>query len=387
MGKYEHITFNRNWALDEETVYMLGQCDCIVQAIASMPINPETHKRLMSVSLRKGARATTAIEGNTLSEEEVEKIQEGEKLPPSKEYLQIEVQNIIDALNSIGRDVLMGGMSSAVSCQMIESFNKAVGQNLGEHFQSVPGKFRQAGHNVVVGKYRAPDGADVSGLMERFCDWLRREFQYEEGGQTFSEQIIQAIVSHIYIAMIHPFGDGNGRTARLLEFYILLRAGLPNIASHILSNHYNDTRQEYYRQLDLCTKTRSLSQFIKYAVQGLRDGLTGILNIVQGQQLFIAWQNHIYETLDSKKALGKTRAVVKRRRTLALRLPLDKEVEINALLETDPILMKLYAPLKPLTLKRDLRELLRLGLVIQKGARYRGQIEIMKRHMPIRKED
>jgi len=42
--------------------------------------------------------------------------------------------------------------------------------------------------------------------------------------------------------MIHPFGDSNGRTARLIEFYILLRAGLPDMVSHILSNHYNDTR-------------------------------------------------------------------------------------------------------------------------------------------------
>ena len=72
----------------------------------------------------------------------------------------------------------------------------------------------------------------------------------KRGKQSFQDPVIQAIVAHVYIAMIHPFGDGNGRTARLIEFYILLRAGLPDMASHILSNHYNDTRQEYYRRLD-----------------------------------------------------------------------------------------------------------------------------------------
>ncbi|NOY75701.1 MAG: hypothetical protein GXP32_07900 [Kiritimatiellaeota bacterium] len=32
-------------------------------------------------------------------------------------------------------------------------------------------------------------------------------------------------LAHVYIAWIHPFGDGNGKTARLMEFYLLLRSG------------------------------------------------------------------------------------------------------------------------------------------------------------------
>ena len=61
---------------------------------------------MLAVSLRKGARATTAIEGNTLSEEEVFRIDAGENLPPSKEYLQIEVKNVIEALNQIRTEVI-----------------------------------------------------------------------------------------------------------------------------------------------------------------------------------------------------------------------------------------------------------------------------------------
>lgn len=109
--------------------------------------------------------------------------------------------------------------------------------------------------------------------------------------------------------MIHPFGDGNGRTARLIEFTILLRAGLPDMASHILSNHYNDTRQEYYRRLDLCVRERELSGFVRYAVLGFRDGLKGVFDIVQANLLEMSWHKFIYDTLDSKKATGKTRAM------------------------------------------------------------------------------
>ena len=143
MQEYQHIAFQKNWRLDEETFFMLGQCESIIQAISSAPITPEYRKQLLVVSLRKGAMATTAIEGNTLSEEEVSRVDEGENLPPSKEYLQIEVKNIIDALNNIRSEVITDNKAFVLSPEMIERFNYYVGKNLGDHFQSMPGKFRE----------------------------------------------------------------------------------------------------------------------------------------------------------------------------------------------------------------------------------------------------
>ena len=385
MQEYQHIAFQKNWRLDEETFFMLGQCESIIQAISSAPITPEYRKQLLVVSLRKGARATTAIEGNTLSEEEVSRVDEGKNLPPSKEYLQIEVKNIIDALNNIRSEVITDNKAFVLSPEMIERFNYSAGKNLGDHFQSMPGKFRTTGHNVVVGKYRPPKGEDVVPLMNRFCEWMKESFRYEEGKQSFPEQVIQAIVAHIYIAMIHPFGDGNGRTARLIEFYILLRAGLPDIASHILSNHYNDTRQEYYRQLDLCVRERDLSGFVRYAVQGFRDGLKGVLDIVQKNLLEMSWHKFIYDVLDSKKAKGKTRAIVKRQRTLALQFPVERWNTPDDLVASSGILAKEYAILSTTTLIRDITELEKMGLIVKDKDKYKGNIEIMHGYMPTRK--
>ncbi len=385
MQKYAHIPFQKSWRLDDDTIFMLGQSESIVQAISSAPIKPEYRQQLLVVSLRKGARATTAIEGNTLSEAEVARIDEGEKLPPSKEYLQIEVKNVIDALNQIRIEVIAEDKAFILSPELIERFNHSVGKDLGEHFQGVPGKFRMPGHNVVVGTYRPPPGEDVAPLMIRFCEWMKETFRYEEGKQSFSEQVLQAIVAHAYLAMIHPFGDGNGRTARLIEFYILLRAGLPDIASHILSNHYNDTRQEYYRQLDLCVRERDLSGFVKYAVLGFRDGLRGVLDIVQKNLLEMSWHKFIYDVLDSKKATGKTRAIVKRRRTLALQFPVEEWLTPDELVDRSGILAKEYARLSSTTLMRDIAELERLELIAKDKDKYKGNIEIMRGYMPMRK--
>ena len=80
---------------------------------------------------------------------------------------------------------------------------------------------------------------------------------------------------------IHSLEDGNVRTGRLIEFYILQRDGNPDTALHILSNLYNNSRTEYYRQLEKVSTLRSLTEFIEYVLTGLRDGLQQILKKIK----------------------------------------------------------------------------------------------------------
>ncbi|MGB5216796.1 MAG: Fic family protein [Smithella sp.] len=364
---------------------MLGQCEAIIRIISEAPLEPETRRKLLQVSMRKGAQATTAIEGNTLSEEEIIKIDEGGKLPPSKEYLQTEVQNVISALNKILSEVVIDGKEHLITPDLIKSFHAYVRKDLGEHFKAVPGQFRTAGHDVIVGSYKPPLGKDVVSLVVRLCAWLKETFHYEDGKQNFIEQVLQAIVTHVYIAWIHPFDDGNGRTARLIEFYLLLRAGLPDIASHILSNHYNNTREEYYRQLEKAGKEKKLSHFISYAILGFHDGLNEVLDVVQKNVLKTAWRNYLYEILDSKKAAGKTKAIVKRRRDVALNFPTDFFEKIETLLNNNPTFIKAYANYSPMTLKRDLLELEKLELIVKKDEFYKANIELLKQNTPLKK--
>lgn len=384
LRSHPHITFTKDWTLSEDVLFMLGQCEAIIRAISEIPLHPERRQKLLKVSLRKGARATTAIEGNTLTEKEIARIDEGESLPPSREYLEIEVKNILEALNKIRDEVILEDRAAVITPDVIKNFHSYVGKELGDHFEATPGRFRE--NNVVVGRYRPPESRDVPMLIQRFCDWMKEAFRYEEGKQRFADQVIQAIISHVYLVWVHPFGDGNGRTARLIEFYLLLRAGLPDIASHILSNYYNDTREEYYRQLDVAGKERNLSGFIRYAVLGFRDGLDEILTINQRNILDIAWKNYIFEMLDSKKATGKTKAIVKRRRNVALHFPTDKFYEVDELLERNPFLMKEYAKVSPITRKRDFKELGKLDLIVREGSKYMGNVGILKGFMPLKKE-
>ncbi|PIE74766.1 MAG: cell filamentation protein Fic [Deltaproteobacteria bacterium] len=380
MGSHKHISFRKEWVIDTDCAYMLGECEAYVRALRDMPLKPQYRDKLLRVSLIKGAQATTAIEGNSLSEEEIQKIDEGWSLPPSKEYLGIEVKNILSAFNTLLKDVVYNDKSKIISPDLIKDFHRMIAQNLGEHIDAIPGRFRD--DNRVVGHYKAPDYKYVPELVDKMCNWLHKEFHYTKG-QTFYISVVEAIAAHVYLEWIHPFADGNGRTGRLLEFYILLRAGLPSIVSHILSNFYNETRSEYYRQLNNASKERDLSKFIKYAIKGFRDGLKENLEIIQGNQFEIFWHNHIYESFANLKYTKKN--AFKRKRDLILEFPINKEIDINEIQLLTPGIAKKYATLKRATLLRDLKELQNLNLIIKTGRKYLANTKILGASMPSRK--
>lgn len=380
MDTHKHISFRNEWEIDNDCAYMLGECDAYVRALTDIPLKPEYRDKLLRVSLIKGAQATTAIEGNTLSQEEIEKLDEGWKLPPSKEYLEIEVKNILAAFNELLREIVVEGKVQIITPELIKDFHRMIGQNLGDHFDAIPGKFRE--DNRVVGKYLAPDHKFVRELIDKLCEWLRSEFHYSDG-QNFATLVIQAIITHVYIEWIHPFGDGNGRTGRLLEFYILLRTGLPSIVSHVLSNFYNQTRPEYYRQLDLARKNRNLSGFIKYAAQGFRDGLKENLSLIQESQFLIFWHNYIYEAFSDVKYTK--RDAFKRKRELILDMPINKEFDVDQLIELTPGVAKRYATVNRATVLRDLKELQELNLLVKVGRKYTPNTKILKAMMPSKK--
>lgn len=360
---------------------MLGQCVAYVKAISNTPIMPAYYKELMLISLIKGAQATTAIEGNTLTEEDIARINEGEKLPPSKEYLETEVKNIIAAFNAILQETVYDQKEELITPDLILRLHKMVGKDLGEHFAAIPGRFRE--NEVTVGKYRCPDHRDIPELIQRYCQWLREEFRFEDGHQQFSDVIEQAIVAHLYLEWIHPFGDGNGRTGRLIEFYVLSRGGNPDIALHILSNHYNLTRTEYYRQIDNAFQSRDLSAFIEYALVGLRDGLQQTLEKIQESQLVNTWQKHVYDTFEDVSITQKN--IFKRRRRLALEMPIDRKFQAKEIPALTIKLAQLYAGVSSRTLYRDLEELISLDLLRQEGNVFFANISALSEFIARRK--
>jgi Fic family protein len=358
----------------------LGEAQSQCEHISGVPLQPLFEGRLLSLYLAKGVQATTAIEGNTLSEQEVlDRIEGRSSLPPSREYLGREVDNIIKGCNEI-KDHLMRGGSDDLNAEEIKTFNKIVLEELTLGKEIVPGEIRK--HSVGVAGYRGAPAEDCEYLLERMCEWLNGNiFKPKDNRIVFG--ILRAMMAHLYIAWIHPFGDGNGRTARLLEVKILLASGVPAPAAHLLSNHYNQTRNEYYRQLGIASESKGdVIPFIQYALQGLIEGLRSQLDMIQMQQLSVAWRDFVYEHFRNKSG-----SVIDRRRRLVLDLSTFPDpVPLNKLHQVSPRVAESYAGKTLRTIRRDVAALMDIKLIKRKTEGYIANKEIMRAFLPERRD-
>jgi Fic family protein len=368
--------------LDYRIWLLLGEAQSKCEHIIGAPLLPGTIEYLSNVYLAKGALATTAIEGNTLTEEQVQKRIIGElHLPPSKEYLGQEIDNILEAYNGIGDQLLNQKVSDALTFEKIQSYNKLVLKNLPLNDEVIPGEIRT--YSVNVAGYRGAPSEDCTFLLNRYITWLNDEFIYPKE-QRGIYGILKAILSHLYFVWIHPFGDGNGRTARLIEFQILLAAGVPSVAAHLLSNHYNQTRSEYYRCLDRTSKPGGdVSDFIFYALQGFDDGLKSEIEAIQGEQIKVHWINHIHNTFH-----GKTSKADERQKELMLELAKNDQIEFSftGIRHSTPRIAEIYANLSDRTLQRDIVDLLNKQLIVKIEDHLQINLQILKQFQaPVRK--
>lgn len=362
----------RHWML-------LGEARSKCEHLAGAPLKPDVAEKMYGVTLVKGALATTAIEGNTLTEDQVRGIFEGSyKAPPSRQYQEQEVRNVIDALQSL-HDRVLEGDSVRITPELVCEFNEQVLKGTQYRDGVVPGVIRT--ESVVVGGYRAAPAEDCAYLLERLTDWLNSPiFDSDDPEFEFALTLAKAVYAHLYIALIHPFGDGNGRTARLLEFLILARCGfVPVPAAHLLSEHYNLTRDRYYRELALSSKPgQSTLGFLAYAIEGFIDGIRETIDMVRDSQIAVAWINYVHERFGSQP---NTKAST-RQRTLVLAMPTDAAVPRDEMEGLTRKVAKLYASAGPRMLSRDLNTLSNLGLIRSTPDGYRTRSEIVQAFLP-----
>jgi Fic family protein len=343
------------------TWMQMGEAVSKTEHIANSLLEPSASEQFYKVWLVKGAQATAAIEGNTLTTEQVDARIEGElQLPKSAEYLGVEIDNVVKALKSVASGAIAAPDRLATPEAILRYHSLILsGLELDEHV--VPGEFRKT--NVGVANYRAPDWQHVPALMKRMCEWLNETSFVASAEHPLAFGILRAIMAHLYIAWIHPFGDGNGRTARLIEFGMLVQAGVPTPAAHVLSNHYNRTRSQYYRELKRASDSGGdVVPFIQYSLQGFVDGLTEQIKTIYDMQRLVLWRDYVYRRFGDD--LNKAQ---KRQRLLVLEMSqLGREVAIESSLAShSPKIAVAYAGLSDRTLRRDLEALVKMKLLVK----------------------
>ena len=373
--------------LDTRVWLQLGEIQARIEYLLRLPVPPEGSGELRQVYLAKGVHGTTAIEGNSFSEEEVAKIINKElQAPPSRAYQEQQIDNMVNAFNTV-YDEMVEGESTRFSVELLHNFHKLVLEDLEETLSTevVIGEFRH--HRVVAGRYLAAPPEECATLMREYCDWLNEE---PEGSRDYvvAEQIVKAIVAHVYFAWIHPYGDGNGRMARLLEFAVLLKAGVPDIAAHLLSNFYNDTRDQYYRELQeshgeyrdgAYPPDGNLYGFLAYALQGFKDELDKQFLTIHALQVKSIWHDLIH--VEFRRMFSENLSTARQRqKRLALDLTdrrLGQPVKKAEIPEVSHALTRAYMDKTGRTIQRDLNELVRLKLLKRVDKGYEPNTDIL----------
>jgi Fic family protein len=357
----------------------LGEAGSMIEHIAGTPLRPDVATMLHATYAVKGVHATSAIEGNTLTEDQVRARLEGSlELPRSQEYLGREVDNIDAGYGHALRRA--SGEGERLGPDEVRELNRLILGGLDLDEDAVAGEYRR--HRVVVGRYLGAPPEDVEHLVECLCDWLNGpDFRTGDRELAMAFAIIAAITAHVYLAWIHPFSDGNGRTARLVEYRLLVEAGVPTPAAHLLSNHYNLTRTEYYRQLDRTSRAGGdIVPFLCYAVQGFVDQLREQVQVVRQQQLDVAWRSYVHQRLEALRGPNQARC-----RHLVLDLSLQPAPVPRAhLREVSSRVAQEYAGRADRTLSRDVGALLEMGLVRHVEGGYAANREPILAFLPVR---
>lgn len=222
----------------------LTRIEVIREKIATCPIHPKEEYRLKREAMLSMVHHSTAIEGNTLNEFEIQKVLAGRKIDaPDREIY--EVKNYKKALDWIARK-----RTPTITEKDVLKIHSLISTNILRIERT--GKYRQEPVYVVSRtpisqeiRYTAPDYKQIPQMVKNLCDWVTTSKK-----QRLSP-IIMAGIAHAELAAIHPFVDGNGRTARLLATLILYTEQYDFRKLFALENYYNTNRPAYYEAIHL----------------------------------------------------------------------------------------------------------------------------------------
>lgn len=179
----------------------------LVENILLMPKHEAWIRREVSVQRATG---TTRIEGANMEEEELSGLMKRSPVGKLSDNEQANI-NAIQAYEFI--DYLSDQPDIALDELVIRELDRYFLR--GASLVLTPGAYRR-GENRV-GEYIPPSQGDVPELMRAFAAWLQQDPDH-------IHPILRAGIAHIHLVAIHPFWDGNGRTARALATLVLQRS-------------------------------------------------------------------------------------------------------------------------------------------------------------------
>lgn len=354
-----------------ELVRLLAHAEALASVIRRIPIPPPVRARLDALNILRAVRGTTGIEGSDLTEDEVAQVLRAKGALPARRHREREQQEVrnADAVMRYVARLLQNQPDAPLTEDLVRQVHRLTTEGI-PYEHNEPGRYRS--HGVTAGDYAAPRPDDVPALMEQLIAWSRNQAQE-------LPPVVAAIAAHFYLISIHPFGDGNGRTSRAIESFMLYRARANVLGFYSLSNFYYRHRAAYVDALDATRfqPGRSLMPFVLFALGGLVEELQSIHEEVLDEMTAIAFRAFVQEYFDTADL---RRPVADRRRKLVMLL--DPRASLAEIRRGTHPAQALYASRSEKMFLRDLQALERAGLVVVEGDTVRPNYGLMRDYMP-----
>jgi len=218
-------------------------------------------------ALIREAHFTTHIEGTHLTLEQAERILAGQPVPEANLDDRLELLNYRNAFDLVAGHL---GSGAPITEDLVKGIHRRLVLGVRGN-RALPGEYRTIQCYVVNTRtgqitYTPPPPHEVPPLMEELVTWLNAEAEISP--------VLVAGIAQFQLVDIHPFCDGNGRTARLLSTLCLYRTGYDFKKLFTLSEYYDRDRPAYYAAIQSVRQNdHDLTAWLEYFVEGLATQL------------------------------------------------------------------------------------------------------------------
>lgn len=241
--KQNRKSFSPNFSITPAMARWLMQIEAVRRSVDALPITPRVLASLRETARLYSTHYSTAIEGNLLTQAQVVQVVAHGQHFPGRERDQAEVLGYYAALDEVEKLAKAGSPLTEATIRKLHALVMGVGKT-----RVKPTPYRDA-QNVIQDSrsggivYLPPEAGDVPGLMKELAGWLAAKDDLPVP--------LKAAVAHYQFATIHPYYDGNGRTARLVTTLILHLDGYGLKGLYALEEYYARDLGAYYRALDV----------------------------------------------------------------------------------------------------------------------------------------
>ncbi|MBW1890866.1 MAG: Fic family protein, partial [Deltaproteobacteria bacterium] len=265
-----------------------------------------------------------------------------------KERAEQEILNLKNAYDFIHGIKAEGGYL-VLNEQFVRDAHRLITRGIEDEWNN-PSAYRnhkvQVGDKTHGGIYTPPKCLpDIEKLMDTFCEWINSEDLVNQFPP------IRAALAHYYLGIIHPFGDGNGRTARITEALMLRVSGIKYVPI-MLSNFYYKNMDDYFVAFSKTIKNKenNVTPFIKFTLKGFIESLRELKeNIIFYIRKFAL--KDYYEYLRNNKLITQ-----RQHDLLVILLETPGAFSLNDLFNNVPFKI-LYRNVSERTARRDLNKL------------------------------